>query len=166
MTRAAFETKSAFLFTDFGAEFARKHFTAEQIAQLGVYGPRSKHAGKSKGKVLWTKCTRGGWVSTSRETASGDAQGYAENQVGKTVSVSLAHAEYGQQEVVVVTKDLSARETAKGPTEDRLQQLYALEVGHGLNELFKAYRVAFHQMPSTRLGFSLTLFFAVVRMDQ
>lgn len=102
MATATFEIKSAFLFTDFGVQFAQRHFTAEEIAQLGVYGPRSKHAGKPKGKIVWTKVISGGWVRTSRGTASGDAQGYVENRVGAAIRIELHTAEFNQQSECVV----------------------------------------------------------------
>ena len=59
---AQFETRNAFLFSDFGYDLAVRWFGPDAIAALPVYTNRSKHAGKPKGRITWLKCTRGGWV--------------------------------------------------------------------------------------------------------
>ena len=58
---AKFETKFAYLSTDFGLEWTMKLFGAEVIADLPRYfrGPR---AGKLKGVVEWRKVIVGGWT--------------------------------------------------------------------------------------------------------
>jgi hypothetical protein len=133
---ARFEDKSAFLFTDFGMEFAARYFTAEEIASLGVYGPRSKHAGKPKGVILWRKCTQGGWNYGT---------GNVERRVGKVLSVSLATAEWQQQPVVKLTADRTLKARA-------------------FDDMVWSWKIAFDNVE--RMAFNLDLFFASLRMKQ
>ena len=76
--------RSASLASDFGAEFAAKHFAADVLAKLPRYvrGPKK---GKLKGEVEWVRCTRGGWVRGT----GWDSEGYAENRVGRIIEVKL-----------------------------------------------------------------------------
>lgn len=106
--RATFDTKSAYLSSDFGLQLARKYFSEEEIASLGVHGPRSKYAGKPKGMISWDKCTRGGWVSTGPYTDQ--ASGYVERRVGKLVRVRLETQEWRQQPVTVKEVEASVAE--------------------------------------------------------
>ena len=130
---ARFEDKSAFLFTDFGMEFASRYFTAEEIATLGVYGPRSKHAGKPKGIVVWRKCTQGGWVYADQSV---------ERRVGKVLSVSLATAEWQQQPVVKMTADRTLKVRAA-------------------DDMIWGWKIAFENVHNVASG--LDLFFASLR---
>jgi hypothetical protein len=91
--RARFETRSAYLSSDFGLEMAKRWFSAEEIAKLGVYGPRSKYAGKPKGQIIWDKVTQGGWVSTG---FTDQAEGYVERRVGKVIRARLETVEWKQ----------------------------------------------------------------------
>lgn len=93
---AVIEHRDAFLFTPFGEQLARRYFSDEQIAALGVYGPRSKHAGKIKGKICWRKVARGGWVSKGS-----DGYGGVERRVGSVISAALMTAPWGEEGKVV-----------------------------------------------------------------
>lgn len=81
---AQFETRSAFLFSDFGLDLAVRWFGPEAIAALPVYGSRSKHAGKPKGRITWLKCTRGGW------TTDNGRNGHVEKRAGKIIARVLS----------------------------------------------------------------------------
>ena len=61
---AVTEEKTAWLKYDFGNELARKWFGDEAIDALPKF-VRGKNKGKTKGVLVWTKCTKGGWVRGS-----------------------------------------------------------------------------------------------------
>lgn len=67
--RAAFETKSAPLSSDFGRKVAEEKFGAELVGRFPTFtrGPRK---GMLKGYLCWTKCTVGGWARSHPEDRS------------------------------------------------------------------------------------------------
>jgi hypothetical protein len=103
MTRAAvFEVQNAFLWTDFGVEFALRHFTQEQIDQLPKFVRGSKK-GKVKGMITWVKCIEGGFVYFSPCPGAVPTR-YVENRRGRTIAYALGTADYGQASAVIVSK--------------------------------------------------------------
>lgn len=59
--RAAFETKTAPLSSEFGRKVASEKFGEQVVASFPTFsrGPRK---GELKGFLCWTKCTVGGWT--------------------------------------------------------------------------------------------------------
>jgi len=103
MSRAAvFEVRNAFLWTDFGIEFALRHFTQEQIDQLPkfVRGPKK---GKVKGCITWVKCIEGGFVYSS-PCFKVVPERYVENRRGKTIAYVLCTDEYREESKIVECK--------------------------------------------------------------
>src|SRR5690242_8727661 len=82
-TRAQIEERTAFLFTEFGEAKAREWFGDAAVESLPRFC-RGKHAGKSKGVIVWRKVISGGWVA-------GDTtgQGYVERRVGRVFGREL-----------------------------------------------------------------------------
>jgi hypothetical protein len=66
--RAKFDTKSAPLASDFGRDFAVRWFGRDIVDSLPHY-VRGAKKGQPKGWIVWTRCTRGGWVN---EWSDGD----------------------------------------------------------------------------------------------
>lgn len=91
---ADFSYRTADLASDFGIDFAMKHFDEETLNKLPRY-VRGKKAGKLKGCIGWTRCTRGGWVRNGEF-------GYVENRVGKIVEVFI----YGPDTYSVQLRDM------------------------------------------------------------
>ena len=85
---AQIDNRSAFLYTEFGEDLARKWFGDESVDSLPRYtrGPRK---GKIKGAITWSKIVRGGWVRVSKATANGEATGYVETRVGRVFDRKL-----------------------------------------------------------------------------
>ena len=70
------ESKVVWIKYDFGNELARKWFGDEAIDALPKI-TRGKNKGKTKGVIVWTKCTHGGWVKTGAYNWDvGQASGY------------------------------------------------------------------------------------------
>lgn len=128
---AQFDIKTAPLYTDFGYKMAIKWFGEEQVAKLPKF-VKGKHAGKPKGLYVWKKCTRGGWVSVSRETANSDAEGYVEKRVGWTIERQLCTMEwvgngYGVKDTLFTTHNQPyqvQKQQQLGYRMDALRELY------------------------------------------
>tara|TARA_Y100001972_G_scaffold27386_1_gene33681 strand:- start:5056 stop:5376 length:321 start_codon:yes stop_codon:yes gene_type:complete len=89
---AEITTKEAWLFSDFGAEYAAKVFPAEMIEALPRY-VRGDKAGKIKNHLIeWDKVERGGWIT--------GGQG-VETRVGKVIRARLIKRDWGQPSQVV-----------------------------------------------------------------
>ena len=98
---AKFEVRSAFLWTDFGLDFAKRHFTQEQIDLLPRF-IRGAKKGKTKGQIVWIKCLEGGYVY---DRLFGDVpMSYIENRPNTTIAYVLATAEYGAEPQPIATK--------------------------------------------------------------
>lgn len=68
VNRWQYQYSGAYLNTEFGLELACKKFglTPDQLKEkVGVY-VRGKRKGQLKGKLIWAKVTKGGWVKTGR----------------------------------------------------------------------------------------------------
>lgn len=63
---AEYESRSAYLSTDFGVELAQKKFglTLEELEQKCGRYVRGVRKGKLKGAISWHKVIKGGWVKT------------------------------------------------------------------------------------------------------
>ncbi|CAB4165360.1 hypothetical protein UFOVP820_38 [uncultured Caudovirales phage] len=96
------DIKEAFLWTDFGIEFAKRHFTEEQIAKLPVY-KRGPKAGKIRGAIRWARVKEGGFVYRSPMQYSIPSR-YVENRAGKMVAVELSTAEWGEEPKTIAGK--------------------------------------------------------------
>jgi len=57
---ARIETRTAYLSTDFGTSYATRLFGADAIAALAKIS-RGKRKGQTKGLLVWSKATVGGW---------------------------------------------------------------------------------------------------------
>lgn len=79
VNRAIFQSRFAYLSEDFGEELAMKKFnlTEDQLLQIvGIY-VKGQRRGLLRGKIIWTKCTKGGWVKTGPyDWETGRACGY------------------------------------------------------------------------------------------
>lgn len=76
---AQFVSKYAYLSEDFGRDLAMRKFdlTEKQLKQIVGRYIRGKRKGLLKGKIIWTKCVKGGWVKTgSYDWDAGRACGY------------------------------------------------------------------------------------------
>lgn len=74
--RASISTRNSHLASEFAENVARKWFGDEAFDSIETAYTRGKNKGKLKGEVAWVKVERGGWVSESAATASGDASGF------------------------------------------------------------------------------------------
>jgi len=63
---AVFTEGYAYLSEDFGKQLAMKKFnlSEKQLEQVVGRYIKGKRKGLLKGKIIWTKCTKGGWVKT------------------------------------------------------------------------------------------------------
>lgn len=86
--RAKFATKSAWLGTEFGEDYARKLFGDATVDALPRYS-RGKNAGKLKGKVEWLRCVEGGWVSEGYDPTGTPLCGGVERRRGVVVRAYL-----------------------------------------------------------------------------
>ena len=60
---ANYDQKEAFISSDFGETLARKWFGDEVVDSLPLI-KRGKRKGLRKGKIVWMKTVKGGWVKT------------------------------------------------------------------------------------------------------
>jgi hypothetical protein len=97
--RADFFTRSAYLSSDFGESFARKYFGEEVLKDLPRY-VRGKRKGLLKGKVAWTRCTRGGWVG-HWGGAHEECGGHVEHRVNQIIEVTLLKTEWREPDVII-----------------------------------------------------------------
>ena len=94
---AEIATRSAWLWTEFGKDYADRVIPEKIISELPRY-VRGKKKGKIKDhKIEWEKVERGGWVGIDRASNNG-----VENRVGKVIRVRLIHSPWGSPEEVVV----------------------------------------------------------------
>ena len=63
---AVFVDRYAYLSEDFGRDLAMRKFglCENQLEQIVGRYIKGKRKGKLKGKIVWTKCIKGGWVKT------------------------------------------------------------------------------------------------------
>lgn len=66
VNRWQYKSNYAYLSTDFGRDLAMKKFnlTLEQLEALVGRNKKGKRKGQLKGKIVWDKITKGGWVKT------------------------------------------------------------------------------------------------------
>lgn len=89
---AEIATRSAWLWTDFGAEYAARIVPSDMLDDLPRY-VRGQKKGKIKDhKIIWRKVERGGWDSE---------RGVAENRVGKVILAQLVYCPWGRDAKVV-----------------------------------------------------------------
>jgi len=89
---AEIATRSAWLWTDFGAEYAARIVPADMLDGLPRY-VRGQKKGKIKDhKIIWRKVERGGWDSE---------RGVAENRVGKVILAQLVYSPWGRPQQLV-----------------------------------------------------------------
>lgn len=98
------ERKDAALASDFAREFMVRHFgqqAADAIYEVAPKYQRGPKKGQPKGWVMWTKCTKGGWVRTG--AYDGDAQrgnGYVLAPGTHDVRVMFTHPVYANDRTV------------------------------------------------------------------
>lgn len=93
--RAKFQSRAAWLGTDFGEQYARRLFGDSVVDALPRY-VRGKSAGKFKADIAWLKCVEGGWVSAGRDVMRGESVGHAERRVGQVVLAVLRSRDGGE----------------------------------------------------------------------
>lgn len=101
--RATINTRSAYLSSPFGEEFARRRFGDDVVDQLPVIsrGPRK---GKIKGQIEWAKVERGGWV----KEFGGD--GHVENRAGSIIAVRIVEREFRTHDITATHASWEDRE--------------------------------------------------------
>lgn len=76
---ASYESKFAYLSSDFGRDYACKVFNltpAELEAKVGRLS-RGKRKGQLRGHIVWAKTTKGGWIKTgSYDHGAGQGNGF------------------------------------------------------------------------------------------
>lgn len=98
------ERKDAALASDFAREFMVRHFGQQAVDAIYEVAPkyqRGPKKGQPKGWVMWTKCTKGGWVRTG--AYDGDAQrgnGYVLAPGTHDVRVMFTHPAYANDRTV------------------------------------------------------------------
>lgn len=102
MTHAVYETKSAWLSSEFGESYARRLMGDEAVDNLPRY-VRGKRKGCLKGRLIWKKCVHGGWVGKGSIPDGGGPVGFVEYRVGKTTDAVLVHGEWGEPEKVIAS---------------------------------------------------------------
>lgn len=92
------EKKDAQLSTDFGRQLVTRYFgqqAADAIYEVAPKYKRGPKKGQPKGWVMWTKCTKGGWVRTgSYDHDSARGQGYVMAPGTHEVAVTFIHPAY------------------------------------------------------------------------
>lgn len=102
---AVFMDNYAYLSEDFGRDLALKKFDLceEQLEKIVGRYTRGKRKGKLRGKIVWTKCVKGGWVKTGPYDFDADrANGYVASK-GKCDNFLLVDAWTG--EPIIWSKD-------------------------------------------------------------
>lgn len=92
VTYAAIATQEAFLFTQWGEDLARNLF-GDKLDTLPKF-VRGKHVGKYKGKIIFHRVQRGGWV---RELGGG----HVERRLGKIISAELCTAPFAAEHKIL-----------------------------------------------------------------
>ena len=66
VNRATFQSKFAYLSGNFGKELAMKKLNCseEELEKIVGQYVKGKRKGLLKGKIVWRKCIKGGWVKT------------------------------------------------------------------------------------------------------
>ena len=85
---AKFQSRSAWLGTEFGESYARRLFGDEVVDSLPRY-VRGKSVGKFKADVSWLKCIEGGWIKTGYDHMREESVGLVENRRGKVIVAIL-----------------------------------------------------------------------------
>lgn len=97
--RAKFETKSAWLGTEFGEKYARKIF-GDDIVDALPRNVRGKNKGKLKQTIVWLKVVEGGWISEGFDHAYEQAVGRVERRVGSTIAWVLRQSTWDGGEII------------------------------------------------------------------
>lgn len=100
---AQIETREAWLWTDFGFDFASRIFPQDILDNLPRY-VRGEKKGKIKNhKIVWEKVESGGWVGLSRASNNG-----VENRVGKVINARLVCSPFREEEQIVLDYERDA----------------------------------------------------------
>lgn len=92
--KAAIYFNTAYLWTEFGYDYAVRTFGQEVIDTLPKFA-RGAKKGKPKAMLNWSKVERGGWVTTGSGYDDGEGpMGYVERRVGKVLEINLTEADY------------------------------------------------------------------------
>lgn len=97
--RAKFETKSAWLGTEFGEKYARKIFGDEFVDSL-PRNVRGKNKGKLKQTIVWLKVIEGGWVSEGRDHVREEPIGRVENRSGSTIAWIILNSSWDGGDII------------------------------------------------------------------
>ena len=89
---AEIATRSAWLWTEFGSNYASRIVPADMLDDLPRYVRGEKKGQIKDHKIVWKKVERGGWDSD---------RGVAENRVGKVILAQLVYCPWGRNDEVV-----------------------------------------------------------------
>ena len=93
---AEIKTRSAWLWTEFGSNYASKIVPQEILNELPRYVRGNKKGQIKDHKIVWEKVERGGWVGMGRASNNG-----VENRVGKVIRAQLVYSAWRRPEEVV-----------------------------------------------------------------
>ena len=97
MSRAVYEVKSAPLASEFGESYARRLLGDEAVDNMPRY-VRGVKKGRPKGRLVWRKCVKGGWVGQGSVPDGGGAVGYVESRTNRTVDAAIVYGEWSEPE--------------------------------------------------------------------
>lgn len=98
---AKVEIHESWLSTEFGESYARRTFGNEIVDTLPRY-VKGKRKGQLKGKIVWRKVVKGGWVS-----------GVGIVSPGKTFAHGIWDTPFGEEPVLLHGYDANDRDVAK-----------------------------------------------------
>lgn len=96
---AEITTRSAWLWTEFGSNYASRIVPADILDDLPRYVRGEKKGQIKDHKIVWKKVERGGWDSD---------RGIAENRVGKVILAQLVYCPWGRNSEVVADFERTA----------------------------------------------------------
>lgn len=94
---AEIKTRSAWLWTEFGSNYASKIVPQEILDELPRYVRGAKKGKIQNHKIVWCKVERGGWD---------DERGRVEKRVGKVILAQLVYSAWRRPQEVIADFEL------------------------------------------------------------